>query len=343
MTNTPNTLSGTLQMFRQTSTITRARLRILTDMRERDQAVFWADWTQIPRDGRARIVQLLNEISEDNVDLDFRPVMRWLLADSDAEVRRRAIEGLSEEEQPRVIEPLLALMNGDPDPTVRIAAALGLARFTELAAMEELTPATSAQLRQALMTALMAEVNNVDLYRRILEALGWVSDDAVSSAVRMAWQSDKGALRESALVAMGRSGDTSWLPMVRDGLERGTPGVRYEAARACGDFADQAAALVPLLIVKTTMSKSPWRPSTPWAVSATSAHSKCSNNTPLAATPPNARRPWPRSKTMKAPAMSLAGGNPAPATAIGRPSKQMTTTTRNNHALSSRGRYQPDL
>jgi HEAT repeat protein len=249
MTNTPNTLSGTLQMFRQTSTITRARLRILTDMRERDQAVFWADWTQIPRDGRARIVQLLNEISEDNVDLDFRPVMRWLLADSDAEVRRRAIEGLSEEEQPRVIEPLLALMNGDPDPTVRIAAALGLARFTELAAMEELTPATSAQLRQALMTALIAEVNNVDLYRRILEALGWVSDDAVSSAVRMAWQSDKGALRESALVAMGRSGDTSWLPMVRDGLERGTPGVRYEAARACGDFADQAAALVPLLIV----------------------------------------------------------------------------------------------
>ncbi|MFM2310701.1 MAG: hypothetical protein RLY87_2823 [Chloroflexota bacterium] len=56
MTNDANTLSGTLQMFRQPSTITRARLRILTDMRERDQDVFWADWKLIPRDGRARIV-----------------------------------------------------------------------------------------------------------------------------------------------------------------------------------------------------------------------------------------------------------------------------------------------
>ncbi len=249
MTNDTNTLSGTLQMFRQPSTITRARLRILTDMRERDHVVFWTDWLLIPRDGRTRIVQLLNEISEDNLDLDFRPVMRWLLADGDAEVRRRAIEGLSEEEHPRVIEPLLQLLNHDPEPTVRVAAALGLARFTELAAMDELTPATAAQLTTALMTALIAEVNNVDLYRRILEALGWVSDDAISSAIRMAWQSDKGALRESAMVAMGRSGDTGWLPMVREGLERGTPALRYEAARACGDFGDQADKLVPLLIV----------------------------------------------------------------------------------------------
>lgn len=249
MTNAATTLSGTLQLFRQPSTITRARLRILTDMRERDQPVFWNDWVQIPRDGRVRIVQLLNDIAEDNVDLDFRPVLRWLLADSDAEVRRRAIEGLSEEDHPRLIDPLLQLLQHDPEPQVRIAAALGLARYTELAAMEDLPAGAIQTLKQTLMRVLMAESKNIDLYRRVLEALGWVPDDAVTSAIRMAWQSDTGALRESALVAMGRSGDPAWLPLVKHGLENGTPAVRYEAARACGDYADQAAGLVPALIV----------------------------------------------------------------------------------------------
>lgn len=249
MTNAATTLSGTLQLFRQPSTITRARLRILTDMRERDQAVFWADWVLIPIEGRVRVVQLLNDIAEDNVDLDFRPVLRWLLADSEAEVRRRAIEGLSEEEHPRLIAPLLELVQTDPAPQVRIAAALGLARFTELAAMDELPAGAVATLKHSLMQILMAETANVDLYRRVLEALGWVPDDAVTSAIRMAWQSDKSALRESALVAMGRTGDPAWLPLVKHGLEQGTPAVRYEAARACGDYADQAAGLVPALIV----------------------------------------------------------------------------------------------
>jgi hypothetical protein len=99
---TTPTLTSTLQLLRDPANITRGRLRIFTDLRDRDHTTFWPEWITIPEAARIRIITLMNEISEDNLELDFRTVMRWSLDDNNAEVRRRAIDGLSEEEHPRI-------------------------------------------------------------------------------------------------------------------------------------------------------------------------------------------------------------------------------------------------
>ena len=242
------TLTDTLQQLRQPQQVNRARLKVLTDLRERDFAVFWHDWVLIPREARVRIVTLMNEISEENLELDYRPIMRWLLADDDAEVRRRAIDGLSEEEHPRIIEPLLTCLMNDPDDVVRSAAAMSLTRFTVLAAVDELSEAHSTHLIEALQRALTHHQHKPDVYRRILESLGPVADDTIRTHISNAWQSKQTSLRESALVAMGLSQDNSWLPIVRTALEDSHAAIRYEAARAAGEYADQANMLVPLLV-----------------------------------------------------------------------------------------------
>lgn len=249
--SSPITLTATLQQLQQPAHVNRTRIKVLTDLRERDRAVFWHDWCLIPRDARVRIITLMNEISEENLDLDFRPIMRWALEDSDAEVRRRAIDGLSEEEHPRVIEPLLHCLMHDPDDTVRSTAAMSLARFTTLAAVDELSPSHSEGLITALRHALTLHHDKPDVYRRILESLGPVADEQIHALISKAWQSKHTNMRESALVAMGRSQDNSWLPIIRTALEDGHAAVRYEAARAAGEYADQAAMLVPLLIQLT--------------------------------------------------------------------------------------------
>lgn len=242
------TLTDTLQQLRQPQQVNRARLKVLTDLRERDYAVFWHDWVLIPREARVRIVTLMNEISEENLELDYRPIMRWLLEDENPEVRRRAIDGLSEEEHPRIIEPLLNCLMHDSDDVVRSAAAMSLTRFTVLAAVDELSQAHSTHLIDTLHRALLQHQDKPNVYRRILESLGPVADDAVRTHISNAWQSAQTNLRESALVAMGLSQDNSWLPIIRTALEHSHAAIRYEAARAAGEYADQASMLVPLLI-----------------------------------------------------------------------------------------------
>lgn len=242
------TLTDTLQQLRQPQQVNRARLKVLTDLRERDFAVFWHDWVLIPREARVRIVTLMNEISEENLELDYRPIMRWLLEDDDAEVRRRAIDGLSEEEHPRIIEPLLTCLMNDPDDVVRSAAAVSLTRFTVLAAVDELSDTHSSHLIESLQRALVQHHDKPDVYRRILESLGPVADDTIRAHISKAWQSKQTNLRESALVAMGLSQDNSWLPIIRTALEDNHAAIRYEAARAAGEYADQANMLVPLLV-----------------------------------------------------------------------------------------------
>ena len=57
----------------------------------------------------ARRLELLREMveqAETHVDLNFHAVLRTLLADADAQVRRLAIEGLWEDEKPSLIPPL---------------------------------------------------------------------------------------------------------------------------------------------------------------------------------------------------------------------------------------------
>jgi len=244
----PTTLTGMLQLFRNSDEVTRGRLRMFSNLRERDYPTFWGDWTKLPLGSRLRMITLMNEISEEHVDYDFKPVLRWALADADADVRQRAIDGLAEEDNPRVIAPLLHILTNDPQPATRSAAALALARFCEYAALEELAPTHVAPLVDGLTAALASNNDTPEVYRRIIEALGWVADANIDALIEDTWHHSDIPMRESALVAMGRSMSERWYPTVKQALDHGHPAIRYEAARAAGLYGDDALTCIPQLI-----------------------------------------------------------------------------------------------
>ena len=221
-------------------------LKPLSGLGNEERQAFWGAWSAIPPRRREEIVHAMVELAEDNVDLDFGGPLLWMLEDDDAAVRAFAVEGLWENESPHLLHQLIKLLRVDPAAEVRTAAAISLSHFAYLAELGELDGSDAQALRDALLSAILDQRQPLDVRRRALESVGYFAGSIdVQRQVEQAYRSDEQLLRESALVAMGRSMLPSWLPTIARELGSPSPALRYEAARAAGEMAEDARALVP--------------------------------------------------------------------------------------------------
>ncbi|HEX9369600.1 MAG TPA: HEAT repeat domain-containing protein [Roseiflexaceae bacterium] len=222
-------------------------LKPLSSLGREEHEVFWPAWTAIAPRRRAEIARAMVDLAEDNVDLDFGEALQWMLDDDDAVVRACAVEGLWENDSARLLRRLLAMLRSDPAPEVRTAVAMSLSRFAYLAELDELDEGDARALREGLLHAIVDQRQPLDVRRRSLECAGYFADAEVQRQVELAYASDEQLLRESALVAMGRSMLPRWLPTIAKELGSPSPALRYEAARAAGEMAEDARSLVPKL------------------------------------------------------------------------------------------------
>jgi HEAT repeat protein len=88
----------------------------------------------------------------------------------------------------------------------------------------------------------------VDARRRALESAGFFSGPDVDEAIANAYSSGDRRLKASAVAAIGHAIDPRWLPVLQAELASTEPVMRYEAARASGEWGSEAASLVPLLV-----------------------------------------------------------------------------------------------
>ncbi len=226
-----------------------AKLVRLSMLGPEERSLFMDAWLQMELKRRQRLIRELTDLAEDNVELNFDTVYFMAFADRDPEIRRNAIKGLWEYEGRDLIDSLLGLLESDPDAGVRSEAALALGRFVLQAEFETLRPADADRVDRALLRAVNDPGEVLEVRRRALEALGARSQPWARDLIQQAFDGSNHLLRLSAVHAMGRSCDASWLPALFDQLESEEPELRYEAAGACGSIADEAATpyLLPLL------------------------------------------------------------------------------------------------
>ena len=221
----------------------RVVLQGLDDLSETDARRLQRDWEHLPVERRRWLVQTLGELADDQVELNFERVFRLGLADADEQVRAEAIEGLWEYQEDDLGEELLRLLQSDPAPTVRAAAASGLSQFTYLAELEELDESLAGRIRQALLDAFHSS-QPLDVRRRVVEALGFLGEsEDVRQIITTAYADREPSLRISALFAMGRTADSRWLGTLIGELQSEDAELRFEAARALGEIEDEAAVL----------------------------------------------------------------------------------------------------
>ncbi len=213
--------------------------RGLSDLDRSGVAEFACKWPEFPEESRVRAVQLMDELAEENVDLNFSRALRSTLQDSSTAVRQLAINALWEDVSAALCDRLLAILESDDSQDVRAAAAEGLGRFAEQASRDELQPDVSDRILSELFDAAA----NIDVpyivRRKALESVAvFGSRPEIQKLIAEAHDADDAGFHAAALYAMGRTLDKRWLDILIDELRSEDAEMRYEAARATGAIGD---------------------------------------------------------------------------------------------------------
>ncbi len=208
----------------------------LSDLTAEEMELFRRSWGLMEGNRRRALVQAMVDMAENQVELDFRRIFRWLLSDEDPTVRRFAIEGLWEDEGRDLPAELIRLLQVDESEEVRAAAATSLGRFVLLHEMECIDDAEAAPIRQALLSCIRSYGETVEVRRRAIEAISYSGDPEVLEIIEDAYYSPEEKMRASAIFAMGRNASRRWQGYVLQELRSPSPEMRYEAAIACGEL-----------------------------------------------------------------------------------------------------------
>ncbi len=203
-------------------------------------------WFTIPVERQRAIVGMMADVAEDNPEMDFCVIFKMCLKDKDEAVLAKAIEGLWEYEDRSVIPALLQVLRSPKGPTARATAAVALGKFAALAQEGKILAKDSSLIRENLMAVLGDPDEHLEVRRRSLEAVAPFNTPDIKKYVCWAYESEDLKLKSSSIYAMGRTGETSWLPVLVKELQSQQSSIRYETANACGELGDED--VVPYLI-----------------------------------------------------------------------------------------------
>ncbi|HEX9896909.1 MAG TPA: HEAT repeat domain-containing protein [Dehalococcoidales bacterium] len=223
-----------------------SHLADLSQMTIADMPILKRIWGTIETTRRRQIISRLTELAKDNVELNFDLIFKHGLSDPDAEVRVGVIDGLLENEDPSLIKIFIDLLRNDISYDVQASAAAALGKFAVLFECEEIRQSYKTTLSQALL-AIINDINKpVEVRRRALESVAPLSIPAVREAIKKAYESRDERFTVSAIYAMGRTRNESWLPVLYKEMANADAEIRYEAAGACGEIGIEEA--VPHLL-----------------------------------------------------------------------------------------------
>ena len=244
------TLERSLQQLGEEATaLSYSVLARLSDLTPEEVQQFVAVWKGVGPARRHNVVSRLVELAEDNAELDYTSVFKTCLEDDHDAVRESAVNGLWEFEDRSMITCFSKLIINDKSPGVRTAAAVGLGKFARLFQDGKLLSRDGDRIRDVLEKVLQNTSETWDVRRRALEAVAVFNSPRIKEFITWAYASNELKLKCSAIYAMGRTGEASWLPTVVKELESASPALRFEAANALGEMAEEESAphLLPLL------------------------------------------------------------------------------------------------
>lgn len=212
----------------------------LSDLDSEELTQLIHTWPQLPLWRRQALMEDLEELGSKDMLLSFESIGRGVISDDDPLVRRLALQILWEFDSYDLIPIFLRLLQSDPDPGVRAAAASGLGQYVYLGEMGQLPRQNSSDLEDHLVGCVLKD-RSAKVRGRALESVSYSGRPEVPELIESAFASNDHELMASALMAMGRSMDSRWEKTVLSMLNSKVPALRSAAARAAGEMESKEA------------------------------------------------------------------------------------------------------
>ena len=203
-------------------------------------------WNEMDASRRRELIDRMAELADDNIELDYSTVFRACLTDEDAGVRAKAARSLWDSDDRTNIRPLISLLTQDDSAEVRAAAATALGKFVEMAEEGKLLRREGDRIADALVGVIENPRERLETRCRAIEAVGAQASEKVNSIIERAYRDEDVKFKQSAIYAMGRSSNSTWLPTVLSETRHAEAAIRYEAVTASGLLGDEDA--VPHLV-----------------------------------------------------------------------------------------------
>ena len=220
-------------------------LNLLSDLDVEHLEQFARSWQSFPAQRKQALIHKLGDLADANIELSYAPLNLIGLKDDDPEVRRISIRNLWEYDNPNLAPELIQALSEDSSPQVRAAAATALGNYILLGAVRDLSPQLVDQIELCLVAGLEDD-DTPEIRQNCIESLGYSSSEAISTIIENAYSSTDEDLKLSAIVAMGRTVNSDWVPILIEELNSHSPTIRAEAARSAGEL-EAREAIDPLI------------------------------------------------------------------------------------------------
>ncbi len=203
-------------------------------MNKADFELFQREWLEVSEERRAALVRHMADIAEENYLVEFTPVFAHLFDDTYPTVRVAALDGVWDSTEPRLVRPIIGLLQSDRDVSVRAAAARALAHYVLLAEWGQVRPGVATPAVDALLAEYDRPNVPLEVKRAALEAVAAANHPRIPDMILNAYDDGPEDLQLSALFAMGLTADRRWLPILDEEMQSPSADFRAEAARAAG-------------------------------------------------------------------------------------------------------------
>ncbi len=207
----------------------------LSDLDQEGFALFAKAWPYLSVPRKQALVLQLGELADANIELSHHPIFLVGLKDDDPEVRQNSILNLWEYDDPGLVPELVQALENDPAPQVRAAAASALGNFLLFGAIRDLSPELMEQIELCLVAGLKDHATP-EIRQNCIASLGYSPSASFTEIIENAYASADEGLKLAAIIAMGRTLNRKWTPIIIKELFNHSPLIRAEAARSAGEL-----------------------------------------------------------------------------------------------------------
>ena len=209
----------------------------LSNLNENELTSLFKIWETITPGRRLSLLEDLENLSEIDFLLSYNSVFKNAITDPEPKVQQVAIRALWECEDPSLINKFIEILESDQSIDTHAQAVSGLGRFVYLGEVNEISTERKKQVEKKIFNILEDESTPDKIRQFALESIGYSSIAKVESIIEMGYENGSQEWKQSALIAMGRSGERRWGPFIVENLDSIDEATQLAAIKAAGEIA----------------------------------------------------------------------------------------------------------